>query len=60
MKPSISDLWRWDDTVDRGPYVLIGVVLFALKHNIDRFVASFVFNQKWSLFNYISPSDVVI
>jgi hypothetical protein len=26
--------------------------LFALKHNLDRFVAASVFNRRWSVFNY--------
>ena len=32
----LSDLWRWDGTVDRGTYTLIGVAGFAVKHNVDR------------------------
>ncbi|HLY63777.1 MAG TPA: hypothetical protein VKV95_23810 [Terriglobia bacterium] len=55
MKLRISDLWRWDGTVDRGPYALIGLLLFGLKHNIDRFVATLVFHRQWSLFNYWIP-----
>ena len=34
-------------------YALVGVTLFAVKHNIDRFVATFVFHRSWSLFNYL-------
>lgn len=60
MKIRISDLWRWDGTVNRGPYALIGLFLFGLKHNIDRFVATLVFNRQWSLFNYwIPPTQAV-
>lgn len=60
MKMRISDLWRWDGTVDRGPYALIGLLLFGLKHNIDRFVATLVFHRQWSLFNYwIPPTQAV-
>lgn len=57
MKFKLSDLWRWDGTVDRGTYVLVGVVLFILKHNLDRLVASLVFHQEWSPFNYLKPLD---
>ena len=46
------DLWRWEGTIGRGPYALIGLIAFALKHNLDRFVASFVFGRKWGIFNY--------
>ena len=38
----LSDLWRWDGTVDRGTYALIGVAGFAVKHNVDRLIASAV------------------
>ena len=55
MRVHFSDLWRWDGTVDRGPYALIGLLGFAIKHNIDRFVATLVFNRKWGLFNYWIP-----
>ena len=40
MSFRVADLWRWDGTIDRGPYLLIGLTGFALKHNLDRFLAS--------------------
>ncbi|HEY0544752.1 MAG TPA: hypothetical protein VGC91_05075 [Pyrinomonadaceae bacterium] len=52
MGSPISTLWTWGGTVDRGPYVLVGVVLFAIKHNLDRFVATVFFHHPWSIFNY--------
>jgi len=39
MKITFGDLWRSSGTIDRGPYALIGLIGFALKHNLDRFVA---------------------
>jgi hypothetical protein len=60
VKIRLSDLWRWDGGIDRGPYALIGVVGFALKHNLDRLVASLVFNRPWGIFNYwIPPGEMV-
>lgn len=53
MKAVLSDLWRPDGTVDRGRYALIGCVLFAVKHNLDRFVATFLFGRPWDLFSYL-------
>ena len=54
-----QDLWSWNGTIDRGPYVTVGLIGFALKHNIDRAVASFAFDKPWGFFNYwISPFDV--
>jgi len=52
MNFKLSDLWTWRGTVGRGKYLLIGLVLFAIKHNLDRFVATFYFKRRWSLFNY--------
>jgi hypothetical protein len=49
---SIPWLVRPDGTVGRGAYAAVGLVLFALKHNIDRLVASAVFDRPWSIFNY--------
>ena len=56
MKLQFQDLWRWEGTIGRGPYAFIGLLAFALKHNLDRFVSTFVFDREWGLFNYwISP-----
>lgn len=53
MKLRWSDLWRWDGTLDRGPYAAWGVLLFALKYNLDRLVATLHFGHPWWLFNYL-------
>lgn len=55
MSFQASDLWRWDGTVGRGVYAGVGLVGFALKHNIDRLVAWGVFHKPWGLFNYLNP-----
>jgi hypothetical protein len=55
MKIKFADLWRSSGTVDRGTYALVGLVGFALKHNLDRFVATSVFHRPWGLFNYWVP-----
>jgi uncharacterized membrane protein YhaH (DUF805 family) len=41
----------------RSAYWIAGVLLFGVKHGMDRFVA-FGFGRKWSLFNYIDPGDL--
>ena len=46
-----SDLWSWRGTVGRGKYAVVGLVLFALKHNLDRLIA-LSYGRRWSLFNY--------
>ncbi|MFO1518407.1 MAG: hypothetical protein U1F57_01885 [bacterium] len=55
MKLKLSDLWRSEGTIGRGPYFLIGFLGFALKHNLDRLIATFYFHKPWDLFNYYIP-----
>ena len=55
MKITFADLWRSSGTIDRGAYALVGVLGFALKHNLDRFVAGYGFHRPWTLFNYWVP-----
>ncbi len=54
----IPNLWRWDGTIDRGAYALIGLVGFAIKHNVDRFIAATIFRRRAAFFepfNYWIP-----
>jgi uncharacterized membrane protein YhaH (DUF805 family) len=51
----LSDLWSWQGTISRGRYAIWGVLLFAVKHNLDRLVASWVFQKPWGIFNYLLP-----
>jgi hypothetical protein len=55
MKFAFADLWRPSGVIDRKTYALIGMVGFALKHNLDRAVATFGFHRPWGLFNYWEP-----
>jgi hypothetical protein len=55
MKIKLADLWRPSGTIDRGTYALVGVLGFALKHNLDRIVAAYGFHRPWGLFNYWVP-----
>lgn len=55
MRISFTDLWRPSGTADRGTYPLVGVVGFALKHNLDRLVATYGFHRPWGFFNYWVP-----
>src|SRR5215467_2494638 len=55
MKITFADLWRPTGSVDRGSYALVGTVGFALKHNLDRFIATYGFDRPWGLFNYWVP-----
>lgn len=60
MPLSFRELWRWEGTIGRGPYALIGLVGFALKHNLDRLLATLVFHRRWSAFNYWIPLDQAV
>jgi len=51
----ISDLWTFTGATGRGTYALVGFIGFALKHNLDRVVATYVFHRRWGLFNYWVP-----
>jgi uncharacterized membrane protein YhaH (DUF805 family) len=55
-----TDLWSSEGTLDRGPYALVGLVGFAIKHNLDRALATFVFRREWGLFNYWIPLDQAV
>lgn len=55
MRIRPAELWRVSGTVDRGVYALVGVIGFAIKHNVDRFIASAFFHRPWSVFNYWAP-----
>jgi hypothetical protein len=55
MKITFVDFWRPGGTIDRGTYAVVGLVGFALKHNLDRLVAVLAFHRPWTLFNYWVP-----
>ena len=52
MKPKLSDLWRWDRPLERGTYLFWGVLLAAVKFNLDRLIAVAGFDRGgWTLFD---------
>jgi uncharacterized membrane protein YhaH (DUF805 family) len=55
VKMTFADFWRPTGTISRGSYALIGLLGFALKHNLDRLVAGYGFHRPWTLFNYWVP-----
>jgi hypothetical protein len=61
MRPQLSFLWTSNRTIDRGPYVLTGVLLFLVKFGLDWLVATRGFGESWSLMHYlIWPNDRVL
>lgn len=56
MAGKFRGLWSWHGEIGRGPYVLIGVLGFAIKHNLDRFMAAEIFHRYFDPFSYwIAP-----
>jgi uncharacterized membrane protein YhaH (DUF805 family) len=53
MKLKISDLWRWDGTINRSAFVLWGVLLFVVKCGLDCFLSAVIFHESWSVFDYL-------
>ena len=59
IQPSL--LWTWNRTIDRVPYVALGVVLFLIKFAIDWTISTRLFGQPWSPFDYLVwPNDRVL
>ena len=52
MKPKLSDLWRWDGELSRGTFLFWGVLLAAIKFNLDRVITSLWFHQTFSIFGW--------
>lgn len=48
MKLRLSDLWTWRGTIDRLPYFTWGVILVAVKFNLDRLVLRLCFDRAWT------------
>lgn len=53
------DLFRPSGEVDRKTYVVVGIVAFFLKYNIDRFVAAVGFHRYWGILSYWMPIESV-
>ena len=51
MSLGAIDFWSWQGRVGRARYLVTGVILLAIKHNIDRVVAA-TYGYPWTVFNY--------
>ncbi|HEU4933603.1 MAG TPA: hypothetical protein VFT48_16070, partial [Pyrinomonadaceae bacterium] len=45
------NIWTWRGRVGRASYLVTGLVLLAVKHNIDRLLAA-LYGYPWGIFNY--------
>lgn len=51
----INDLWRWEGRAKRGDYAAVGFIGVAVKHFLDRAIATAFFGYKGQIFNYWAP-----
>jgi hypothetical protein len=51
----LASLWRFNGTVSRQTYALVGFIGFAIKHNMDRFIGYVYFPRSRDFFNYWAP-----
>lgn len=56
MKIKLSDFWRLNGTIGRVPYACAGLIGFAIKLCLDRYVAHRFFDRDWDLSNYLVPT----
>jgi uncharacterized membrane protein YhaH (DUF805 family) len=60
MKAKLSDLWRWEGSIGRGPYLLLGCVLFAVKYNLDRLTTWLITGKSWPFVDVEGFVDYVL
>ena len=51
----ISDLFRLTGKVSRQRYLVVGLVLFAVKYALDYWLTAVVFHRSWTWFPYLDP-----
>ena len=52
----ISDLWNWNGEIQRSPYLVAGLILFFIKHNLDRYIYYYFYHRRnWQFFDYLYP-----
>ena len=56
MPMKVSDFLRFDGTVSRRTYALVGFIGFAIHHNLDRLLASSL-RFPWGIWNYWIPFE---
>ena len=52
MAIKLKDLWNWRGGIGRRDFAFWGVILFALKYNLDRLVAWLGYQQVWYPWTY--------
>jgi hypothetical protein len=57
MTLRFSDLWRFDGTVRRGPFAVLGVALSILKYGIDFALVNLLCGRTWTPLSYWMAGD---
>lgn len=57
MKISLKDIVRFRGEIDRGPYLVWGLILFGTKYNLDRLISWSLFHREWFITNYLVRPD---
>jgi uncharacterized membrane protein YhaH (DUF805 family) len=55
MANQFVDMWRWQGTINRKSYAIVGCSAFVLKYFLDKFVALAFFGRQWFLWSYWQP-----
>jgi uncharacterized membrane protein YhaH (DUF805 family) len=55
MVMTFASLWRWDGKVGRAQYAAVGLIGVAIKHFVDRAIATAFFGYQGQIFNYWAP-----
>jgi hypothetical protein len=51
----IADLFGLSGKVSRQRYLVVGLVLFALKYALDYWLTVILFHRSWTWFPYLDP-----
>ncbi len=54
MAGEFGSAWSWNGKASRGTYALVGAIGFAVKHNLDRYIA-LRFGFRWGVWSYLNP-----
>jgi len=49
---NVFDVFSWDGRIGRARYLATGLILLAIKHNLDRLLAA-EFGYPWNIFSYL-------
>jgi uncharacterized membrane protein YhaH (DUF805 family) len=56
MKIKLSQLFGWKGEINSRDYLIWGIILFAIKYNLDRLIA-FAYNKTWYITDYFIQAD---